>query len=126
MITVLLVDDQRAVRGALRMQLELEPDLRVVGEAGSVTQALELAAELQPDIVVMDVELPDRNGIEAIPALRALGSRTVILTMHDEAAVREQANRAGAAGFVAKFEPPAKLLEVIRLVAGASQPGPGA
>jgi DNA-binding NarL/FixJ family response regulator len=104
-ITVLLVDDQRAVRGAVRMQLGLEPDLRIVGEAGTVAQALELIA--------------------AIPALRASGSQAVVLTMHDEAALRERADRAGAAGFVGKFEPPQRLIEVIRSVASTSGPAPG-
>ena len=122
MITVLLVDDQRAVRGAMRMQLDLEPDLRTVGEAGSIAEALALAARLRPEIVVVDVALPDGDGIEAIPALRQYGSRAVVLTMRDDAAVRERANRAGAAGFVAKFEPPARLIDVIRSV--AEKPGP--
>lgn len=125
MITVLLVDDQRAVRGAVRMQLELEPDLRIVGEAGTVAEALELAGRLRPDIVVIDVGLPDGDGIEAIPALRASGSRAVVLTMHDDAAVRERADRAGAAGFVGKFEPPQRLIDVIRSVATTPGPAPG-
>ena len=125
MITVLLVDDQRAVREAVRMQLGLEPDLRIVGEAGTVAQALELVGRLRPDIVVIDVGLPDGDGIAAIPALRASGSQAVVLTMHDEAALRERADRAGAAGFVGKFEPPQRLIEVIRSVATTSGPEPG-
>lgn len=117
MITVLLVDDQRAVRGAVRMQLELEPDMRIVGEAGSIAQGLVLAHRLRPDIVVIDVGLPDGDGIDAIPALRMDGSKAVVLTMHDDAAVRERAKQAGASAFVAKFEPPGNLTEVIRSVA---------
>lgn len=116
-ITVLLVDDQRAVRGVVRMQLELEPDMRIVGEAGTVAQALELAHRFRPDIVVIDVQLPDGDGIEAIPALRMDGSKAVVLTMHDEAGVRERADQAGASAFVAKFEPPGRLTDVIRQVA---------
>jgi DNA-binding NarL/FixJ family response regulator len=116
-ITVLLVDDQRAVRGVVRMQLELEPDMRIAGEAGTVAQGLELAHRLRPDIVVIDVGLPDGDGIDAIPGLRRDGSKVVVLSMHDEAAVRERANQAGASAFVAKFEPPGNLTEVIRSVA---------
>jgi DNA-binding NarL/FixJ family response regulator len=116
-ITVLLVDDQRAVRGVVRMQLELEPDMRIVGEAGTLAEALELAHRLRPDIVVIDVGLPDGDGVDAIPELTADGSKAVVLTMHDEAAVRERANQAGAAAFVAKFEPPGRLTEVLRSVA---------
>jgi DNA-binding NarL/FixJ family response regulator len=114
------VDDQRAVRGVVRMQLELELDMRIVGEAGTVAQALELAHRLRPDIVVIDVQLPDGDGIEAIPALRMDGSKAVVLTMHDEAAVRERADQAGASAFVTKFEPPGRLTEVIRSVAAKS------
>jgi DNA-binding NarL/FixJ family response regulator len=124
-ITVLLVDDQQAVRGVVRMQLELEPDMRIVGEAGTVTQGLEQAHRLRPDIVVIDVELPDGDGIEAIPTLRVDGLKAVVLTMHDDAAVRERADRAGAAAFVGKFEPPQRLIEVIRSVATTSGPAPG-
>lgn len=117
MITVLLVDDQRTVRGAVYMQLDLEPDLQIVGETGTVAGALELAARLRPQVVVIDIALPDGDGIQAIPALREYGSKAVVLTMHDDAATRDRAHRAGTAGFVAKFEPPKRLLDVIRSVA---------
>jgi DNA-binding NarL/FixJ family response regulator len=107
------------------MQLDLQPDLRIVGEAATIAEALTLTGRLRPEIVVIDVALPDGDGIEAIPALRKQGARAVVLTMHDEAAVRERANRAGAAGFVAKFEPPERLIDVIHSAAsGPSTNGP--
>ena len=71
-ITVLLVDDQPTVRHGLRMRLELEPDIIVVGEAGDGAAALDMTTALHPDVVVMDVEMPEMDGITACAALRRL------------------------------------------------------
>ncbi|GAB4197770.1 MAG: hypothetical protein OHK0022_16330 [Roseiflexaceae bacterium] len=121
MITILLVDDQPAVRRGLRMRLALEPDLAVVGEAGDAVAALCLAPALRPRIVLMDIELPQLDGIAVTAALRqsAPASRVIILSLYDSAATRAQALAAGAAAVVGKQEADAALMSAIRRAASA-------
>jgi DNA-binding NarL/FixJ family response regulator len=116
MIRLLVVDDQPVVRVGLRMRLALEPDIDVVGEAEDGAAALEQAGRLHPNVVLMDIEMPRMDGLAATAALReaAPESAVVILSLYDSAALRAQARLAGAAGFVAKHEADAALLEVIR------------
>src|SRR5207302_2540745 len=104
MITVLLVDDQPAVRQGLRMLFALEPGFTVVGEAGGGTVALEMAKVLHPQVVVMDVEMPDMDGLTATTRLRKIApqSAVVVLTLYDDAVTRTRAKIAGAAEFVAR------------------------
>ncbi|HLF76908.1 MAG TPA: response regulator transcription factor [Dehalococcoidia bacterium] len=115
-IRVLLVDDQRGVRRGLRMRLEIEPDIEVVGEAEDGLGALRALDELGPCVVVLDYELPGMNGIEVADALHGAGRPCpiVMLTIHDSAALKEAAARAGCCAFVAKHEPSDKLLAAIR------------
>ena len=122
MITVLLVDDQSMVRRGLRMQLALEPDLAVVGEAESGEEALALAARLQPDVILMDVELPLMDGITTTAELRAaaLKSAVVILSLYDDTKTRAAAQAAGAVAFVGKQEQGETLLTAIRRAAAHS------
>src|SRR5215472_6567097 len=84
MIRVLLVDDQPAVRRGLRFRFQLEPDIQVVGEAGSGPEALQLVQALSPTVVLMDVEMPEMDGISTTAALHALGggSPVVMLSIH--------------------------------------------
>ena len=119
MIRVLLVDDQAVVRRALRGRFHLEPDLEVVGEASTGSEALTLAQTLTPDVVLMDVEMPGMDGIEATAALRRVvpQSAVVILSIHDDAQIREQAQAAGAVAFVEKRGATETLLSAIRQVA---------
>jgi DNA-binding NarL/FixJ family response regulator len=119
MIKLLLVDDQPGVLTGLRMQLALEPDLDVIGEAQDGAEAIMRAQALQPDVIVMDARMPVMDGIEATQTLCKLQPRTsvVILSLHDDAATRDKAQSAGAVAFVAKHEPSEKLLDAIRRAA---------
>jgi len=122
MITILLVDDQSIVRQGLRMELALEPDMTVVGEADSGEKALALAAHLQPNVVLMDVELPLMDGITTTAKLRAAAPTcaVVILSLYDDAKMRTRAQAAGAVAFVGKQEPGETLLTAIRRAAARS------
>jgi DNA-binding NarL/FixJ family response regulator len=119
MIRLLLVDDQPAVRRGLGMRLHLEPDIQVVGEASTGKEALLLAQELAPDVVLMDVEMPDMDGIEATAALRTAASQSavVILSIHDDGQTRHRAQVAGAVAFVEKRGAADQLLAAIRQAA---------
>jgi DNA-binding NarL/FixJ family response regulator len=121
-IHVLLVDDQPAVRRGLRLRLGLEPDLWVVGDAQGGQEALELTSALRPHVVVMDVAMPDLDGLTAAGALRSLAphSRVVILTLHDDLATRRRAESVGVSAFVAKHDPPEVLVAAIRQAARPS------
>jgi DNA-binding NarL/FixJ family response regulator len=116
MSRVLIVDDQPAVRFGLRMQLALELDLSVVGEACCGEEALELATQLQPDLVLMDINMPGMGGLAATERLlrQAPGCRVVILTIQDDSDTRERASRAGATAFVAKSKVETLLAEIRR------------
>ena len=118
MIMVLLVNDEAIVREGLRMRLALEEDITIAGEATTGAEALEQVQRLQPAIVLMDLALPDMDGIAAISALRAAraASAVVILSLQDDATIRAQAQAAGAAAFVGKHEGVKALLNVIRRV----------
>lgn len=118
MITVLLVNSEAIVQEGLRMRLALERDMTIVGEASTGAEALELVQRLQPDIVLMELTLPDMDGIAAIAALRAAQpeSAIVILSLQDDATIRARAQAAGAASFVGKHEGVKTVLTVIRHV----------
>jgi DNA-binding NarL/FixJ family response regulator len=125
-IRVLLADDYPMVRRGLRMRLALEPDIEVVGEASSGTEALCIAQALAPDIVIMGVALPLMDGIEATRQLCILLPETavVILSIHDDPATKAQAQAAGAAAFIEKRGGVAPLLDAIRRIAGTTEPTP--
>lgn len=115
-IRLLLVDDQPQVRRGLAMRLALEADILVVGECGDAESAIALAGALQPDVIVMDVELPGMDGIDATRSLRLAAPRTAIimLSLHDDCATVARATAAGAAAFVAKHCIEGPLLAAIR------------
>jgi DNA-binding NarL/FixJ family response regulator len=118
MISVLIVDDQDLVREGLRMLLEAEPDLAVTGEAADGSQALAQARILDPDVILMDVRMPQLNGIEATTRLVQAGSRARILMLTtfnlDEYVYR--AMKAGASGFLLKDASREQLTSAVRAV----------
>lgn len=119
MIKVLLVDDQPSVRQGLKMRLALEPDLTVAGEASNGVEALELTQSLSPDVVVMDVEMPEMDGITATERLHEVAPQVavVMLSLHGDAATRARARAASAAAFVEKQGAVDILLAEIRRAA---------
>jgi DNA-binding NarL/FixJ family response regulator len=120
MIRVLLVDDQPVVRRGLRVRFQLEPDMQVIGEASTGSDALTLAQILTPDVVLMDIEMPDMDGIEATVALRTVvpQSAVVILSIHTDRQTRMKAQAAGAVAFVEKRGTTDILLAAIRQAVG--------
>jgi len=132
-IRVLLADDQTLVRAAFAMLVESARDMEVVGQAGTGREAVELAGAARPDLVVMDIRMPDLDGIEAtrlIAADEALaGVKVLVLTTYDTDENIVEALRAGASGFLVKDTRPAELLDAIRTVAAGEallSPGPTA
>ena len=118
LIRLLVVDDDALVRHGLRMRLELEQDLEVVGEAKDGAAALRLAHLLAPDVVLMDLVMPELDGLRATEILskRSPSSAVVALSLYDGPEDRARAREAGAAAFVGKHEPETVLLEAIRRV----------
>jgi DNA-binding NarL/FixJ family response regulator len=118
-IRVVLADDQPLVRTGLRMILTAEEDLEVVGEAADGVEAVALCTELDPDVVLMDVRMPNLDGIEATRAITATedSTRVLVLTTFDLDEVVYDALRAGASGFLLKDAPEERLRTAIRVVA---------
>jgi DNA-binding NarL/FixJ family response regulator len=116
---ILLADDQELLRMGFRMVLEAQDDLEVVGEAGDGAEAVALTRELEPDVVLMDVRMPNMDGVQATRALVEGGSRShiIILTTFDLDEYAHAGLRAGASGFLLKDAPTADLLSAIRAVA---------
>ncbi|WP_026876210.1 response regulator [Jiangella gansuensis] len=121
MIRVLLADDQRLVRAGFGSILDGEPDIEVVGEAADGAEALALVRELRPDVVLMDVRMPDVDGLEATRRIvadpRLAAVRVVILTTFDLDDYVYGALRAGASGFLVKDTEPMELIHAVRVVA---------
>jgi DNA-binding NarL/FixJ family response regulator len=117
-IRILLAEDQTLMRQGLKTILNLEPDFRVAGEAEDGPTAVKLALQLRPDIILMDVQLPQLNGVEATAAIcRAWReAKIIILTTFDRDDYVFQGVRAGAMGYLLKDVPAAKLIETIRRV----------
>jgi DNA-binding NarL/FixJ family response regulator len=115
---VLVVDDHSIVRHGLSLLLQREADLDVCGEAGSFDEAVALVAEKKPDVVLVDITLKDRSGLDLIKELIAIhsGIRCLVLSMHDEAEYADRALRAGARGYVMKEDADEVVVEAIRHV----------
>ena len=116
-IGVLIADDQALVRAGFRMVLEVEDDITVVGEAANGEQAVHSAQRLKPDVVLMDIRMPELDGIAATRRI-APGTRVLILTTFDLDEYVYDALGAGASGFLLKDSPPEQLVTAIRVVAG--------
>ncbi|WP_237064850.1 response regulator transcription factor [Microbulbifer guangxiensis] len=134
MIRVMVVDDQALVRRGFSLVLDNEPDIEVVAEAGNGLEAIEAAREYQPDIILMDIRMPEMDGLEATARLLQekrteagdTACRVIILTTFDPDEYVFRALQAGASGFVLKDIPPEALVEAVRTVAdGGAMLSPG-
>jgi DNA-binding NarL/FixJ family response regulator len=119
-IRVLVADDQSMVRAGFRMLLSGDDDIEVVAEAGNGAEAVEKAARFDPTVVLMDIRMPELDGLEATRRILAAddSARVLILTTFDLDEYVYEALRAGASGFVLKDDPPEQLIAAIRTVAG--------
>jgi DNA-binding NarL/FixJ family response regulator len=117
--TILIADDQELLRMGFRMVLDAQPDLEVVGEVADGAQAVDFVSHRPPDVVLMDVRMPNLDGVEATRRIVASGSpaRVIILTTFDLDEYAYAALRAGASGFLLKDAPSADLISAIRAVA---------
>lgn len=118
-IRLLLVDDHAVVRSGLRMLLESEADVEIVGEAGTAREALDGVTALKPDVVLMDIGLPDRSGIDAAREIKQKYPETAIvaLTIHEDEEYFFKMLEAGASGYVPKRAAPEELLTAIQAAA---------
>jgi RNA polymerase sigma factor (sigma-70 family) len=121
-IKVLIADDQPLVRSGFRLIVETRADLEIVAEAENGEQAVRLARELQPDVILLDIRMPELDGIEATRQIVASGSRAriLVLTTFDLDEYVYAAIRAGASGFLLKDVRPADLVDAIRLIANGN------
>src|SRR6266699_936877 len=117
-IRILLADDHTILRAGLKMMLNAQPDMEVVGEAPDGHQAIAQAQRLQPDIVLMDITMPDINGIEATKQIRKLlpDIKVLVLTMHEHDEYVFQALRAGASGYMLKEAADTDLFSALRVI----------
>ncbi len=126
MTKVLICDDHEVVRAGLRLILENQTDLQIVGEAKSGEELIQQARQWQPDLVITDLSMPGLGGLEAIPRVRAAApqARVLILTVHDDEAYFFQALEAGAEGYVLKGASADELLAAVRLLRQGGVPIP--
>ncbi len=122
-IRVLIAEDHRTVREGLEMILKAQPDIEVVGEAGDGQAAVEMAKALNPDIVIMDVSMPQLNGLKATRELQRSRPNVKVLTLtrHKDDGYLQQLLRAGVSGYVLKQSPSTELLHAIRAIAAGGQ-----
>lgn len=117
-LRLLLADDHAVVRSGLRMLLEAQPDIEIVGEADTGNGAVAMVDELNPDLVLMDIQMPDLNGIEATKLIKQKSPETAVLalTMHEDDHYFFEMLHAGASGYVLKRAAPDELVLAIRTV----------
>ena len=122
-VRVVIVDDHAVVRSGLRMLLDAEADIETVGEAGTAREAIFEVRAQQPDVVLMDVVLPDRTGIEATPDVlkEAPDAKVLVLSMQDDPSYVRQAFAAGAAGYVLKEAADSEVVAAVREVASGGR-----
>jgi DNA-binding NarL/FixJ family response regulator len=117
-IRILLADDHAVLRAGLKALLNAEPDMEVVGEASDGLSCIEAATKLQPDVILLDINMPGMNGLQALEKLRGIvpESRVLILTMHEDTTYLRQVLASGGAGYVLKRAADNELLTAIRTV----------
>lgn len=117
-IKILIVDDHPLVRNGLHQLIEREPDLVVCGEAGGTEQAMSLIRQNVPDLAIIDISMPDGNGLQLIPRIHAIDPSILILvsSMHDETLLAERSLKAGAMGYINKAEAAEKVVLAIRRI----------
>ena len=118
-LRILLADDHKVLRDGLSLLIQQQPDLKIVGEAANGKEAVHLALTLRPDVVVMDLSMPEMNGLQATEAIKAQNPRVqvLVLTIHEDASYLRQLCRAKAAGYVLKRSAGEELIRAIRQVA---------
>ena len=122
--SVLLVDDHKMFRDGLRVLINAEPDMEVVGEAVDGREAVEMARQLSPDVTVMDISMPGMNGIEAMRHLIRINPtcKVIMLSMYSSGPLVQSVMAAGAAGYVLKGSDFSELAEAIRSACGRPSP----
>lgn len=117
--SVLIVDDHAVVRKGLRLMIESQSDLSVVGEAGTLAEAMQIAERTKPKIITLDLSMPGPSGVASVDRLRAAApdARILVVTMHDDPAFVRSAVAMGASGFVSKSAADSELVAAIRAVA---------
>jgi two-component system response regulator NreC len=121
-LRILLADDHDMVREGLKLLLNAQPDMEVVGEASNGLDAWQAASSLHPDVVIMDVSMPDLNGIEATMRLKQQWSeaKVLALTMHDDESYLQQLLQAGVSGYVLKRSAARELTRAVRIIANGA------
>src|SRR5262245_22903929 len=116
-IKLLIADDHAILRQGLRRILESEPDMTVIGEASTGTDAVKKARQLKPDVVIMDISMPEQDGIESMrQIIRSVSARVLILSVHLEQHVISESVSAGAAGYLAKDSLDHELVSAVRTI----------
>jgi two-component system response regulator NreC len=116
-IKILIADDHAILRQGLKRILDAEPDMTVIGEAGTGTEAVKRTRQLKPDVVIMDISMPEQDGIESLRQIvKTVSSRVVILSVHLEHQVISEAVGAGASGYLAKDSLDTELVSAVRTV----------
>jgi two-component system invasion response regulator UvrY len=120
MIKIIIADDHALIRQGLKKTLEGEPDIRIVGEARNAAELLELSAKVPADILIVDINMPGRSGLDVLSELKRRNRklRVVILSMYPEDSVAVRALKSGASGYVSKENAAEDLVKAIRKVAG--------
>lgn len=118
MITILIADDHALLRAGLRMLLDAQPDMKVIGDVGSGSELLKVCTQLNPSLILLDLSMPNLGGLEVLPIVRKLvpETRIIILTMHDDEGYLREALRQGASGYVLKKAADSELVVAIRSV----------